>query len=287
MSNALTTFKIQKAFEGLYADFDTRQTALAVIRNSPETALQVLAKNSGNLPMSVRAKAFDDIIGEVKSPAKAQAMVKANFTKAQTTELLAARGGLPSAALFALSMEQVVSAMLHDMTDSGAKDREADVVYMAITVLHWVEMLKERKDWPQILEMDVGLGDLTVQDLLLLGFWHQKDHGLEVDEEDGQSGTRNSLRSAKNWDKDNNEETTTDHLREQVLEAELLLLGIEDTDEAYDRLEELLREYDFSPAAVLAMGLLANQRREARLKADTVAAATADAADKVKVDLDF
>lgn len=271
MINELIVRKVHRAFEGLFGDSKTRSTALAEIRNSPGTALQVLSENSGNLALSVQAKAFDEIIGEVGSPARAQALVKANFTQAQITELLAARGGLPSAAVFSLSMEQVVSAMLHDMTDSGAKGREADVVYMAITVLHWVEMLKERKDWPQILELDVGLVDLTVQDLVLLGFWHQKDHQL--------SGDREHVV----FDRDEGEFLTTDELREQVEEAELMLLGIEDTDAAYDRLEELLREYDFTPTMVLAMGLLANQRREARMKADTVAAATADAADSVKV----
>jgi hypothetical protein len=273
-NNDLTIFKIQKAFAGLYGDFDTRQTALAEIRQSPETALQVLAENSGNLPMSVRARAFDDIIGEVSNPAKAQAMVTANFTQAQTTELLAARGGLPSAAVFALSREQVVSAMLLDMTNDGVTG-DVSVVYMAVTVLQWVEMLKERKDWPQILEMDVGSADLTVMDLVLLGFWHQKDHQLR--------GHREHVV----FDRDEGEETTTDELREQIPEAELLLLGIDDTDAAYDRLVELLREYDFSPMAVQAMGLLANQRREARMIADTVAAATANAADKVKVNVDF
>jgi hypothetical protein len=260
----LSTFVALNAIKQLFgATKKVRNTALALIRNNPGTALATVADFSGNeLSIAARAKAFDEIIGEVETPEQAQKLVEEHLHPDLVSEFLAVRGGLPSAAGHNLNRQTLIAALLHDVNSYGNGAQGA-----ALIVLSWAHSLKDRDDWPDFLEQNAEIKvddedddsndiDYSIGDLVLLGLWYQRDR------------------------------VTEDTCR--IMDDELDDLGFDDFDAAQKRLRELLHANRGIGLRVQALRLEISKRREERQKADAaLAGQTVQAATQAGSDVDI
>jgi len=256
MSKELTTLGALGAIKQMFGDKDTRSQALATIRESPGMALAVLADRSTELSLPARARAFDEVLGEIQDPGEAQKLVAEHFHTDMVNELLAARGGLPSAAVHTLDREAITAAMLYDAETAGNTEEA-----QAMIVLSWAQVLKDRPDWHEFLEApasdeEADEDDLSIGDLLMLGLWFSRDR--------------------------------SDQTVQDIEGSEFAELGFDEPGEARRRLKQLLSTRRTVSMKVQALRLQIGDRQAQRKTADSaVTAQTAEAAKAVDVDLDL
>lgn len=137
---------------------DAKETR-AMIRSNPAGALAVLGNKNMSLWQS--ANLLDEIVGEVPNPAVAQQLIADHLSDGYTEELLAIRGDLPSSAAEVVEADRLIGAMLRDIGVG-----ELDIPARALVFMTWSLKAKDRPDWGEILEMEIGV--YTVMDLILL-----------------------------------------------------------------------------------------------------------------------
>lgn len=187
-----------------------RRAALALLAANPQVSLPVLY-GSSDFSLAAKAAAFDEIVGE--QPNADAARDAADVLSAESvSELMVARGGLPSAAILSLRPRQVIAAVLEDaaslyaqvvdryvssaIADRG-RETSGEVIQevvinakaASIVFLMWAQLLKDRDDWEtfrdlQVMETDDG-EPLSVADLILFGILNDRpDLFTQSEEED-------------------------------------------------------------------------------------------------------
>ena len=284
MSNTeITTARALGAISNLFAgDKEDRDTALEFVRDNPAMALQALGSGEETgLTVSAKAKAFDLILGEVSDLEEARNLVEDNFNVDQVAEFVSERIGLPSASTQILSPDYLIATILHSMV--GDKVTVSGAAFNCVAM---AEDMKDRPDWPQILEMSFDgvdeenfeVDDLKFGDFLLLGLWYMVDR--DVDRQRFQSEGRDE------------DDFGNDHLeffRDSLPEATLITYGFEDSDEAYHRLAELLAfQVGLSPLEITLRRQQVTERvAQHRDSESTLMKQSTNAAAKVAVDLDI
>lgn len=252
MSHALTPLTAVSVIKKLFVSKDERELALIAIRENPEVALAVIADRETMLSTAQRARAFDEVIGEISSPVEARRLVDDHFHEDHVTELLAQRGGLPSSAIYTLDRDVIITAMLHDTKSVGQGDEA-----VAMVILSWAHMLKHRDDWQKFLSQQIeGVSEHTLGDLLLLGLWYSRDR--------------------------------TDMTPQEIELSEFLDLGFDEPEEAHERLGDLLHGNEAVGLRIQSLRLKIGERQTARARLDAqLAQQTVEAAKRSDVDVDL
>jgi hypothetical protein len=151
----------------------------AIVRANPETAMVAL-QNTGATGLSPKgeADALDFILGEVSDSGRARQMMGDHLTPERRVELLQGRGDLPATAAYLADPEDILMALLaevyDDLTWQSTTFSEEDFVSVMISLRAWAHKLKDREDWGDILELEIG-EQFTVREFLLADLWIEQE----------------------------------------------------------------------------------------------------------------
>lgn len=171
------------------------------IHANPSYALTLVdqGRTSGSLSLFVQSRMVEEILGEVSDLSVAREILEMNMSSEATAEILGVRADLPSVLAQLASPEVIIAALLEDV-QSGHSPRKKDETTLgfaeiALTLMAWAENLKERPDWEELLDHQVGSeGNYTLRNCLLAAVLyeagkmedltpgHFEDLGLDPDE---------------------------------------------------------------------------------------------------------
>lgn len=247
----------------------------ALVRANPKAALTVLNKPGSETGLSDRGAAdvLDAVVGEFGDPDEVRGEIEASVRPQRQVELLRARGDLPSSAADVVDPSVVLTAVFDEVQEAasyvGSLDDGVidDRVEQQLTLRSWAVKLRDRDDWDEVLEMEVG--SWTVFHHLLVAIFLEQRHNI-VRKTD--SGAR--------------------YLALEEIPADLFdQVGI-DPAEAVEVLQEMLDDGqmpDIDDVDVQAIRLAMGEKRKVldaapRTLADSEAEAAEEAADAAELD---
>jgi hypothetical protein len=175
MGNELARFDghpSQLVRELLRGEESDRAAARAAAASSPSTALAIL--NSGyvseKIGLPALARATDEVLGLVSNPAQAREMLNQEFGRDAQADLARAHSDLSSVIVQIADPQVVIAALVGD----SYAPKKVDVCWL---LMAWAANLKDRKDWENLLEMEVA--GRTLRDLLIAGVFHEANSDVE------------------------------------------------------------------------------------------------------------
>jgi len=162
------------------------------VRAQPQTALAILANDvSTGLSPIGKAKALDAVIGLVGDDERSTVMVRDQFTPSTLIEIMRASGDLPSAVALIADQRVVFEAMIKDAFAGSElpKDR-IDLGEYSFILLSWARNLKDRKDWEEMLDLEVGESGRTLREFVVssIHFIHRPFRKEDLEEEEKEAG---------------------------------------------------------------------------------------------------
>lgn len=134
-------------------------TIKSLVSHDPGTALALVADcEDRQLSIPMRAQAIDEVLGLISDPEKARRVLNDHVVPSSQAELVAAHGDLYSVILQVADQEVVLAALAQDAGDDHQ-------VGAALLIRAWAQNLKDREDYDELLQMEVG--EYTLYNLLL------------------------------------------------------------------------------------------------------------------------
>lgn len=160
--NTLEKYDPKRVVAGLAGGDKNIKAAAA---QNPSTALAVIASvhNQGGINLPVLARALDNTLGLIADPAAARELLDAHLTSELQAEMIAVRGDLPSVMVLIVDPEVVVAAL--ELDTAGVEEDPSTTVSIALLILAWALNAKDREDWHELLQQEIG--GATLRDLLI------------------------------------------------------------------------------------------------------------------------
>ncbi len=132
---------------------EARDTIREAVRRNPATALAVVAESQSETGLTLigKARALDEIIGQVGDDSKAVEMIDSQIMPSEQHKLLVVRGDLPSSFAELATPDQVIQAALANVAEIGS----SDMMTTAFELQAWAWKLKDRDDFELILDTDL------------------------------------------------------------------------------------------------------------------------------------
>lgn len=136
---------------------EARETAVAVIRENPGVALEVLGRGNAGL-VGIGASNVLDVIAENMKPKDFREEFGGCISDERRHILLAGRADLFSSAVMVASQEDVIASLIESigLSDPDRDPGADDVSMMLLMVRSWAMKLMEREDYEEILEQMIG-----------------------------------------------------------------------------------------------------------------------------------
>ncbi len=153
-----------------------REQVSALVLADPRSAFAIVAQPKEVTGLTPRGAAdvLDGLVGVFTDPEEARRRMDEAITPERQAEILQARGDLPSSAADVADPDVLLMTIMRDTADGF--DDEA---FWMFWLRAWALKLKDRFDWPEILEMEID-DDRTVRDFILAAVYI--DAGLDDDE---------------------------------------------------------------------------------------------------------
>jgi len=138
-----------------------RNAVRKIIKEDPVFALEVVMRPSGTTGLTLRgvAEVLDAVVGQIEDPVVAREVIDATINRNRQVEILRARGDLPSSAADVVDQTVILSTII---TDIHNEENFEQMFWLRA----WAHKLKDREDWDEILEMEVG--NTTIKGLLVI-----------------------------------------------------------------------------------------------------------------------
>jgi|GEM_PF-2483060 hypothetical protein len=184
------------------------------VRSDPVTALAVVSKVEGS--PALRAFVVDQVIGDIGDDVAAAKHITSVFDEgsgAALRELLVARGGVPSALPLVVERGLLMSAIYED-----AEIQEGFGFHQSFQLLGWMQIIKDRADYEEILSMQVDdegrqLADYVICSIRIV----HGDQGGSIDELKGEYGVEMlDFHSSVGWTSESTEDEEEEDWEERL-----------------------------------------------------------------------
>lgn len=173
---------------------DKDSTAIAALGSAPAYALALIA-NHTDMGLTLRGAADClDLVVEQVEVGEVRALLEGNLTDDQRAELLGGRSDLFSSAVHLASIPDVIRAIGFDIGETFSEtDPTGEGASLAVRA--WAYKLKDREDFNEILNAEIG--GRSVREHLLTNIYFEHIYGQpvtdELDEVDDPNGEPDSI----------------------------------------------------------------------------------------------